>query len=384
LAQADAQYQAQRDAANPQPPVFAGGALTLDAAGPSFADLTGVQPPPALAGAGIAVQGNTVAVSTATGTWLLTVEAGTVGTASELAPEIAPWLRGLGRFLTSPTAAGLSLLFATPNATVQYQDVAGGLRFTTRPGELIGTLERQQPNGDWAGDGKLIRPDEISRSSMLTPEEQARLRGPLITPMPPPAGPSGTILPPLSPQDRELIDGPPTTPAQPQEPIILPGKPMEPQTLDDLIVTSRGFGEAGSAGHKAATWDYYRERGGDWDYDRWSTTYDNNQSRASDAHAAVDGYRETIGWGQREVTVTVEVDGKQEQRRLDIADRSLRKAVEYKTGYQTASPDNLWELKRDAELVKQGWDVQWVFRDRVSEPLAEALRRAGIGVKTGG
>jgi hypothetical protein len=78
------------------------------------------------------------------------------------------------------------------------------------------------------------------------------------------------------------------------------------------------------------------------------------------------------------------VDGKQEQRRLDIADRVLRKAIEYKTGYQTASPDNLWELTRDAELVKQGWDVQWVFRDRVSEPLENALRRAGIGVKTGG
>ncbi|MED5619667.1 hypothetical protein [Ideonella sp. BN130291] len=220
------------------------------------------------------------------------------------------------------------------------------------------------------------------RTSMLTPEELRQLTGPLINVAPPPAGPGVITTPPLSPEDRDLLDKPITTPIAPPSPAIIPGSPIEPQTIDELIITSRGF-EPGTAEHKAATWDYYQERGGEWDYDRWSSTYDANQTRAAQANDAANRYRDMVGWGAREVTVQVELDGRTENRRLDIADPDLRKAIEYKTGYQTATADNLWELARDAELVKQGWSVQWVFRDRVSAPLEDALRRAGIDVKIG-
>jgi hypothetical protein len=65
------------------------------------------------------------------------------------------------------------------------------------------------------------------------------------------------------------------------------------------------------------------------------------------------------------------------------ADVGARLGVEYKTGYQTASADNLWELERDAQLVQRGWKIEWVFQDRASQPLLEALDRAGIKYMTG-
>ena len=78
------------------------------------------------------------------------------------------------------------------------------------------------------------------------------------------------------------------------------------------------------------------------------------------------------------------IAGNVETRRLDIADKVGQRAIEYKTGYQSATADNLWEVKRDAELARQGWDIQWVFRDQPpSQPLLDALKNAGIRVKIG-
>ncbi|MFZ5542577.1 MAG: hypothetical protein ACOZJZ_03385, partial [Pseudomonadota bacterium] len=66
--------------------------------------------------------------------------------------------------------------------------------------------------------------------------------------------------------------------------------PAETIRLDDLIIGSRGFGPAGSPEHKAATWDFYKARGGEWEYERWSAVYDANQMRASDAHDAANAF----------------------------------------------------------------------------------------------
>lgn len=83
------------------------------------------------------------------------------------------------------------------------------------------------------------------------------------------------------------------------------------------------------------------------------------------------------------MTVGLAIDGESTSRRLDIADATPRRAVEYKPGYQIATVENLWEVARDAELVRRDWDVQWVFRDRPSQPLLDALDRAGIRYKMG-
>jgi hypothetical protein len=171
--------------------------------------------------------------------------------------------------------------------------------------------------------------------------------------------------------------------AEPAGPTIL-GLPAEQLRIDDLIIESRGVGPAGSAEHKSAARGAYEERGGEWDYQTWSSNYDLNQTRAREANLAADRYHQELGWGKREESIEIEINGTSTTRRLDIADKALQKAVEYKTGYQTATLDNLWELERDAVLVQQGWNVEWVFRDRASQPLLDALVQAGIKIKVGG
>jgi hypothetical protein len=139
----------------------------------------------------------------------------------------------------------------------------------------------------------------------------------------------------------------------------------------------------GSELHKETRWQEYQDNGGTWNYDRWSNVYDANGNRASLANEAVDAYQATLGWGQREVTLNATVDGVDYARRLDIADVATQRGIEYKTGYQYASQDNLWEVARDQALVQNGWDIEWVFRDAVSRPLLDALEKAGIRYRTG-
>jgi len=140
---------------------------------------------------------------------------------------------------------------------------------------------------------------------------------------------------------------------------------------------------AGSDLHRATRWQEYQDNGGTWTYDRWSNVYDANMTRASAADEAVDAYHANLGWGQREVTVNANVDGVDYARRLDIADVATQRGIEYKTGYQTATQDNLWEVTRDQALAQSGWDIQWVFRDTASQPLQDALTNAGIKFKFG-
>jgi hypothetical protein len=143
---------------------------------------------------------------------------------------------------------------------------------------------------------------------------------------------------------------------------------------------------AGTADHKAQRWKEYKESGGDWDYERWSKVYDLNMERARNANKAMDNFHKKLGWGEREVTVIA--DG--HTRRLDIADKALRKGIEHKTravsdgsGYFSLSKEIKWEVERDAYLVdEEDWDITWVFENaEASEPLKDALNKAGIKIK---
>ena len=114
-------------------------------------------------------------------------------------------------------------------------------------------------------------------------------------------------------------------------------------------------------------------------YAQWSIKYDGNMTRAPKANVAVADYHSKIGWGVTEYTVRSEVDGIEFNRRLDIANPSTLRGVEYKTGKQSASIDNLWQVERDKALQEDGWLITWVFRDQLpSKPLQEALDEAGI------
>lgn len=133
----------------------------------------------------------------------------------------------------------------------------------------------------------------------------------------------------------------------------------------------------GSAAHKAQRWQEYQERGGSWDYERWSKTYDNNMVRATNAHKVVDDYHRQLGWGKREVTIN-DIGGTDLTRRLDIADVSARKGVEVKSGYITHDDAIRLEIQKDQLLIEDGWDIQWHFDGTASKPLLDALDEANI------
>jgi len=130
----------------------------------------------------------------------------------------------------------------------------------------------------------------------------------------------------------------------------------------------------GSAEHKALRWKEYQERGGKWEYERWSNNYQQNIIRAKAANKIVDAYHRTLGWGRREITV--ELNGV--RRRLDIADIATRRGVEVKSGYATLTNEVRSELARDANLRSAGWDIRWYFEGNASKPLLDELKRLKI------
>ena len=153
---------------------------------------------------------------------------------------------------------------------------------------------------------------------------------------------------------------------------------------DDVLALARGDTSAGSIAHKLQRWEEYQQRGGTWGYFQWSNVYDANMTRATAANEAVLAYKNEIGWGTPEVTIQVNVNGQRVARRLDIADIEDQRGIELKTGYQTATQANLWEVARDKALVDMGLDVKWVFKGTASQPLKEALKQANIPYEGGG
>lgn len=138
-------------------------------------------------------------------------------------------------------------------------------------------------------------------------------------------------------------------------------------------------GSPGSDEHRTARWNEYVERtteGTRWSPERWENQYRINMEQARRGNAAADAYwRDEVGWGRREV-----YPREDPSRRLDIADPTSipPRAIEYKTGYTTASVDIMSEVTRDANLVRQGWDITWVFEGKASAPLLDALTSRNI------
>jgi RHS repeat-associated protein len=152
------------------------------------------------------------------------------------------------------------------------------------------------------------------------------------------------------------------------------GTDPEQLSLDFPEASKTGKLMAGSQAHKAQRWQGYQDRGGAWSYERWSNVYEQNMKQANLANEAMDAYHEKLGWGQRELTVDVEGVS----RRLDIGDKATMRGIEHKTGYQSKTTDNMWEIQRDSILREQGWDIKWHFEGQASKPLLKALDDAGI------
>ncbi len=291
--------------------------------------------------------------------------------------------------------AGLLLVPGNLGQDTLVRNLSDDVRRVTRPGELLGFVEFRvtdaQGNSQWLRVQGQFDPGQAqqlanmagaARTTILSPEEIARALAPTTLPMQPPGN---TSPPPLPIDNNGPRPGTPGYVAAPPPGPNIETFPIEQMRLDDLIIESRGL-KPGSDEHRAAAWDLYNERGANaqWDYARWSNVYEANQTRARDANLAVDQYHRQLGWGERELTVDTTVNGQPSSRRLDIGDLDGQRAIEYKTGYQSATADNLWEIQRDADLVRRGWQVEWVFKGEASQPLLDALNRAGIKYRKDG
>jgi hypothetical protein len=128
----------------------------------------------------------------------------------------------------------------------------------------------------------------------------------------------------------------------------------------------------------------YELIGGDLPYAAWEKIYAVNVEQANKANESVKAEHDRLGWGKKEQTIPI---GKDEVRRLDIADvdPKVQKGVEvkeYATGTIYASEDIVYEVERDAKLVKRGWDITWILIDtQPSGPLLSLLMGGGIRVE---
>jgi hypothetical protein len=141
--------------------------------------------------------------------------------------------------------------------------------------------------------------------------------------------------------------------------------------------------KAGSDAHRKARWQEYKARNGKLSKSTWTNVYKANMNKASNAHKEVDSYHGTLGWGEREVTVS---SGGQ-ARRLDIADVATKRGIEHKTGYISLSKAIQWEIDRDAYLVKyKNWNITWHFlknsnrRTGPTSPLISELKKRGLKI----
>ncbi|RAV29186.1 hypothetical protein [Sinomicrobium soli] len=133
----------------------------------------------------------------------------------------------------------------------------------------------------------------------------------------------------------------------------------------------------GTPEHKAARWEAYKKKKPDSEmsYEEWSNRYEANMKNAKRGNRAADEYQKEIGWGEREVPMKDENGNV--VRKLDIADTEAKKAVEVKDYSRQNVPLNKEikaEMNFDKKLAEEGWDVEWVFKDKgPSKPLEDAL-----------
>jgi len=141
--------------------------------------------------------------------------------------------------------------------------------------------------------------------------------------------------------------------------------------------------EAWTPQHKAERWAQYKEEKGNsgLDFKSWSNVYDGNIKKVGASTKGVDDYFTSVGWGRREVTL--DING--QKRRLDIADESDLRGIEFKEyseGKVYASEMIRKEVELDGLLVStRGWEMEWVFKGcEPSGPLRKLLEDRGIKI----
>lgn len=130
--------------------------------------------------------------------------------------------------------------------------------------------------------------------------------------------------------------------------------------------------KAGSAEHKAQRWKDYEERGGKWDYERWSKQYDTNMKNATYGLSREQAYRDQLG-GKSETVKTPYTN-----RQIDISKPDEMYAGQLKTGKMSLNKQAKIDIQKDAAMVKQGYQVEYILEKGASKPFLQALEKNGI------
>lgn len=168
--------------------------------------------------------------------------------------------------------------------------------------------------------------------------------------------------PAQSPSQLRRQASPPTpTPAPSPAPTLQPATKPKPGTPE----------------HKAARWDAYQERGGQWSHERWSKQYDTNMRNYQQGLAREAEYRTSMGASEGTLKTPLT------DRQIDLLKADEMYAGQVKTGPVSLTKENVIAIQKDAELVKRGWQVEHILEQGASKPYLEALEKAGIDSKIG-
>ncbi|WP_256975989.1 DUF4150 domain-containing protein [Burkholderia sp. AU28863] len=155
-------------------------------------------------------------------------------------------------------------------------------------------------------------------------------------------------------------------------------KPAEVGPAGDGVKVPRKVKlEPGTPEHKAARWERYKQRGGKKDYDAWSKQYDTNMRNYQYGAEREAAYRDAMSASEGTLKTPLT------NRQIDILKSDEMYAGQLKTGPVSLTKDNIVAIQKDAELVKQGWQVEHILEQGASKPYLEALKRAGIDAHIG-
>jgi len=146
---------------------------------------------------------------------------------------------------------------------------------------------------------------------------------------------------------------------------------------DGVKVVKRKRLMPGTAEHKADRWKKYQERGGKKDYDEWSKQYDTNMRNYEYGAAREVQYRSAMEASEGTLKTPLT------NRQIDILKPDEMYAGQLKTGPVSLTKENVIAIQKDAELVKQGWQVEHILEKGASKPYLDALEKAGIDVHIG-
>lgn len=137
---------------------------------------------------------------------------------------------------------------------------------------------------------------------------------------------------------------------------------------------------------KAARWERYQrdvaagKRKKPLDYDAWSSKYDVAIYQAERADAAVDDYlrrsgrTKENGWVKGKNPIVLG----DRKRVLDLVNIKRSEGIEYKSGAVPNDAKTNTQIDHDTVLIKQGWNIKWVFRVDPPQWLRDRLEAGKI------